>query len=136
MSDYASDFIALMESRENWGFKEHEDYLGRARRLSAMILKDVRASGRVPVEVWTLFIAMLPYSDALDALSDLSLVLPNIIKKIITIKTDRDDLDTARIITIERLNQLLRKKLHSSILTEQRRAAIEIALRYADGDYQ
>ncbi len=135
MADNATDFIRIMESRESWGFKGHDEYLMKARRLASMILKDVRASSRVPVEVWALFIAMLPYSDSLDALSDLSLVLPNIIKKIITIKTDRDDLDTARIITIERLNQLLRKKLHNAVLNEQRRAAIQIALRYADGNY-
>lgn len=124
-----------MEQRESWGFKQDSlETLERAKKLSSMILTDVRASSLVPTEIWTLFVALLPYSDSLDAISDLSLVLPNIIKKIIVTKPHREDVAAARQVTIERLNQLLRRNLHNGILTERRRTAITIALRYANGD--
>lgn len=127
------EFIELMESLESWVFTVHgTDILNRAETIASMIIKDGVAANRVPISVWVLFTAQLPYAKALDAMADLTRVIPKFVENYIRHKSNDVEVEAARKINIERLNTLLRKQLHLEILTANRKKAIQVALRYLD----
>jgi hypothetical protein len=139
MADNVQEFIDLLENNETWGFKSlGEEFMERADTYAAVIIEDVHSASRVPVETWALFSAMLPFGKSLNVLSDLALVLPEIVKKIVLLdqKTDSEDVLIARNVILERLNILVRKELHNQILTSDRKTAIRKALGQINGHYE
>lgn len=136
MKNAVEEFIRLLESRETWGFKYiDKDLLQRAEALADAIIIDVRQSSRVPLNVWVMFVALLPLERSLLALQDLTIVLPDVISRMAMFSSPLEDEMAARHAIIDRLNTLYRRKLHDSILTERCREAIDQAMRYVDGNY-
>lgn len=127
------EFIELVESHEKWVFTVHgDDMLNRAEKIASLIIKDGVAANRVPIGTWVVFTAQLPYSKALDAVADLTRVIPKFVESYVRHKSSNKETEIARSINIERLNTLLRKQLHLEVLTTNRKRAIQVALRYLD----
>lgn len=137
MQEDAQKFIELLESKENWGFSVFgTEFMKEADRLSGLVLKNIRATSQVPTQKWLVFLALLPMSKSLVTLSDLSLVLPNYLKEMTSQSYKKDSPEgRARQVIIERLNVLVRRELHTEILTARRKEAINAALRYTDGNH-
>lgn len=139
MSKEARKFIQILEEREDWGFKKYgSDMLYKADKCAKAIIEDVHAASMVPVKTWVLFIALLPFQQSLDALSDLSLVLPRVLKEIVFLDqiTQDETILLSRHTVLERLNILVRRELHSSVLTAARKQAINLALGQIHGHYK
>jgi hypothetical protein len=131
----AKNFIDAIERREEWTVSQHGAQLQkRAFELADKILVDTHSAREVPAHTWILFLAVLPFSKSLSALSDLSLLLKGVLNEIVKINDDDpDDVLIGRDVIIGRLNILLRKDLHDSVLTEQRRATINSILGLMNG---
>ena len=131
----AKNFIDAIERREEWTVDRYGQQLQqRAFQLADKILIDTHTAREVPAHTWVLFLAILPCSKSLDALSDLSLLLKDVLNAIVQINDDDpEDVVIGRNIIIGRLNTLFRKDLHDAVLTEHRRAAINSILGMLNG---
>ncbi|MEY8198518.1 MAG: hypothetical protein RPS47_04700 [Colwellia sp.] len=132
----ANEFIKAVEKRETWTVDRHGKALqAKAYQLADNILLDAHSAKDVPTNTWILFITILPFEKSLNALSDLSLILKGVLSTIISIREDDPtDIKMARDIIIGRLNQLMRKDLHETVLTEKRRDTINSILSMMHGN--
>lgn len=132
------EFIRLLEFKETWTLNHIDPGLmHRAEELSDLIIQDIQAAKSVPVHTWVVFLALLPYQRSLLALSDLSLVLPNLLLHIINEDYDAGSMESAsRTLLVERMNILYRRKLHNDVLTKSRKQAINNVLRALDGYHE
>lgn len=134
-STETKEFIRLMERHELWTLQNRDQsLLERAQLLAGRIIKDKDKALQISPQVWAQFIALLPFEQSLKVLSDLSIITKGLLRKIITLRNmEAESVILARDIIISRLNVLVRREIHTQVLTPECKDAINSVIGILNG---
>lgn len=128
-------FIESLEPSESWGFKAIDpELLKISLNIASQIKGNIHSVPKVGTDTWILFIALLPYTNSLDVLSDICEIIPNFIQKIINSKNTDISVSSARQLCLDRLNILVRQPLHKSVFDQKNIRILNNAIKAFHGN--